>query len=70
MSVNIGHNHPKVVKAIQEQAAKLIYTMPASATKERAIIGAKLAELCAEPCAEFDERVAAQSSAPGALRCS
>jgi taurine--2-oxoglutarate transaminase len=45
MSVNIGHGHPKVVKAIQEQAAKLIYTYPGTATEVRARLGARLAEL-------------------------
>jgi len=45
MSVNIGHSHPKVVKAIQDQAASLIYAFPGSATKVRAQLGAKLAEL-------------------------
>ncbi len=45
MSVNIGHSHPRVVKAIQEQAASLIYAYPGSATKVRAELGRKLAEL-------------------------
>jgi taurine--2-oxoglutarate transaminase len=45
MSVNIGHSHPKVVKAIQDQAASLIYAFPGSATKVRAQLGKKLAEL-------------------------
>ena len=45
MSVNIGHSHPKVVKAIQDQAAQLIYTFPGSATEPRAKLGKRLAEL-------------------------
>ncbi|MFT5685398.1 MAG: taurine--2-oxoglutarate transaminase [Myxococcota bacterium] len=45
MSVNIGHSHPKVVKAIQDQAASLIYAFPGSATKVRAQLGQRLAEL-------------------------
>jgi taurine--2-oxoglutarate transaminase len=45
MSVNIGHNHPKVVKAIQEQAAKLTYVWPGTATEPRALLGKRLAEL-------------------------
>ena len=45
MSVNIGHSHPKVVKAIQDQAASLIYAFPGSATKVRAQLGKRLAEL-------------------------
>jgi taurine---2-oxoglutarate transaminase len=46
MSVNIGHGDPRVVKAIQEQAAKLCYVTPGGMTTEpRARLGAKLAEL-------------------------
>ena len=45
MSVKIGHSHPKVVKAIQDQAASLIFTIPGSATVPRAKLGKRLAEL-------------------------
>src|SRR3954466_1620356 len=46
MSVNIGHGDPRVVKAMQEQAAKLCYVMPGGMTTEpRARLGAKLAEI-------------------------
>jgi len=46
MSVNIGHSDPRVVKAIQEQAAKLCYVTPGGMTTEpRARLGAKLAEI-------------------------
>jgi len=45
MCVNIGHGHPKVVAAIQEQAATLAYANPFMATEPRARLGAKLAEL-------------------------
>jgi taurine--2-oxoglutarate transaminase len=45
MCSNIGHSHPKVVKAIQEQAAVLAYANPFLATEPRARLGAKLAEL-------------------------
>ena len=45
MCSNIGHSHPKVVKAIQEQAATLAYANPFMATEPRARLGAKLAEL-------------------------
>jgi taurine--2-oxoglutarate transaminase len=46
MSVNIGHSDPRVVRAIQEQAAKLCYVTPGGMTTEpRARLGAKLAEL-------------------------
>jgi taurine--2-oxoglutarate transaminase len=45
MCSNIGHSHPKVVKAIQEQAARLAYANPFMATEPRARLGAKLAEI-------------------------
>lgn len=35
MNTNIGHQHPKVVKAIQEQAAKLCFVHPGNATEPR-----------------------------------
>jgi taurine--2-oxoglutarate transaminase len=45
MCSNIGHSHPRVVKAIQEQAATLAYANPFMATEPRARLGAKLAEI-------------------------
>ena len=45
MCTNIGHGHPKVVKAIQEQAEILCYANPFLATEPRARLGAKLAEI-------------------------
>ena len=45
MCTNVGHSHPKVVKAIQEQAATLAYANPFMATEVRARLGAKLAEI-------------------------
>ena len=45
MCTNIGHSHPAVVKAIQEQAATLAYANPFMATEPRARLGAKLAEI-------------------------
>jgi taurine--2-oxoglutarate transaminase len=45
MCTNIGHSHPRVVKAIQEQAATLCYANPFMATEPRARLGAKLAEI-------------------------
>ena len=45
MSVNIGHAHPKVIKAIQEQAATLAYAYPGMATEIRARLSLRLAEL-------------------------
>ena len=45
MCVNIGHSDPRVVKAIQDQAAILAYVTPSMATEPRARLGAKLAEI-------------------------
>jgi taurine--2-oxoglutarate transaminase len=45
MCTNIGHSHPKVVRAIQEQAATLAYANPFMATEPRARLGVKLAAL-------------------------
>ena len=46
MCVNIGHGDPRVVKAIQDQAASLAYANPFMATEARARLGQKLAEIC------------------------
>jgi taurine--2-oxoglutarate transaminase len=45
MCMNVGHGHPKVVAAIQAQAATLPYANPFMATEVRARLGAKLAEI-------------------------
>src|SRR6185295_16147968 len=45
MCSNVGHSHPRVVKAIQEQAATLAYANPFMATEPRARLGAKLAAI-------------------------
>ncbi len=45
MNLNIGHQHPKVVQAIREQAGRLCYAHPGMATEPRALLGQKIAEL-------------------------
>lgn len=46
MCVNIGHGDPRVVEAVQQQAAKLCYVIPGGMTTEpRARLGARLAEI-------------------------
>jgi taurine--2-oxoglutarate transaminase len=45
MCVNVGHGDPRVIQAIQAQAAELAYANPFMATEPRARLGAKLAEL-------------------------
>lgn len=44
MCVNIGHQHPKVIQAIKDQADELCYAGPGMATRVRAEIGPLLAE--------------------------
>ncbi len=45
MNTNIGHQHPKVVKAIQDQAAEVCFVHPGNTTEARALLGKKLAEV-------------------------
>ncbi len=45
MNLNIGHQHPKVIQAIQEQAAQLCYAHPGMATWPRGQLGEKIAEV-------------------------
>jgi taurine--2-oxoglutarate transaminase len=45
MCVNIGHSDPRVIKAIQDQAATLAYANPFMATEARAKLGQKLAAI-------------------------
>jgi taurine---2-oxoglutarate transaminase len=45
MCVNIGHSDPRVIRAIQEQAATLAYANPFMATEPRARLGQKLASI-------------------------
>jgi taurine--2-oxoglutarate transaminase len=45
MNLNIGHQHSKVIKAIQDQAAMLCYAHPGMATEARGLLGKKIAEV-------------------------
>ncbi|MBL8132811.1 MAG: aminotransferase class III-fold pyridoxal phosphate-dependent enzyme [Anaerolineae bacterium] len=45
VNVNIGHSHPHVVKAIQDQVAKLTYVQPSHATEVRGRLGEMIAEV-------------------------
>lgn len=45
VNVNVGHAHPHVTKAIQEQAAKLSFAYPGIATEPRARLGQMLADV-------------------------
>ncbi len=45
MNLNIGHQHPKVIEAIKEQAQTLCFAHPGLATKPRGELGEKIAEV-------------------------
>src|SRR5919201_524404 len=45
INVNLGHGHPRVVRAIQEQAEKLCYVSPSFGEAGRARLGRLLAEV-------------------------
>ena len=45
MNVNLGHQHPKVIQAIQDQAEALCYSHPGMATEPRACLGKLLSEV-------------------------
>ena len=45
VNTNVGHQHPKVVKAIQDQAAVLTFVSPGAATEPRGLLGKKLSEI-------------------------
>jgi taurine---2-oxoglutarate transaminase len=45
MSLNVGYQHPKVVKAIQDQAAKLTVAHPSTAHEPKAILGDLIAQV-------------------------
>lgn len=52
-NVNIGHGHPHVIRAIQEQAARLTYAYPGIATEPRARLGEMLREVVPEGLTKF-----------------
>ncbi len=45
MSVNIGHSDERVIRAIKEQADRLLYANPYMATEPRAVLGRMIAEV-------------------------
>jgi taurine---2-oxoglutarate transaminase len=45
MNMNIGHQHPKVIKAIQDQAARLCYAHPGMASEPRGLLGEKISQV-------------------------
>jgi taurine--2-oxoglutarate transaminase len=45
VNANVGHQNARVVKAIQEQAARLAFVAPGMTTEPRALLGKKLAEI-------------------------
>ena len=45
MNMNVGHQHPRVVQAIQEQAARICFVHPGLATDVRGLLGKRIAEV-------------------------
>lgn len=67
IAVNLGHGHPKVVKAIQEQAAALCYAAPGLFNEQRAELAAELSALSpwnvdGEGCRTFFTTTGAESN--------
>lgn len=65
IAVNLGHGHPKVVKAIQEQAARLGYAAPSLFNKERAELAEELSAIApwgAEGCRTFFTTAGAEAN--------
>jgi taurine--2-oxoglutarate transaminase len=53
VNLNIGHQHPKVVKAIQDQAEKLCYAAPGLAVESRSTLAKLLSEVTPEGLNHF-----------------
>lgn len=64
IAVNLGHGHPKVVKAIQEQAARLCYAAPSLFNQERAELAEALSKLgpWSEGCRAFFTTAGAEAN--------
>ena len=66
IAVNLGHGHPKVVKAIQEQAATLCYAAPGLFNEQRAELAAELSDISPwareEGCRTFFTTTGAESN--------
>jgi taurine--2-oxoglutarate transaminase len=45
INVNAGHQHPKIVQAIKDQAEKLCYVVPSAANEQRAKLAKMLADI-------------------------
>jgi taurine--2-oxoglutarate transaminase len=44
-NVNVGHQHPRILKAVKEQIDKLCYVVPSAANDQRALLAKRLADL-------------------------
>lgn len=44
INVNAGHQHPKIIQAIKDQAEKLCFVLPSAANEQRALLGKMLAD--------------------------
>jgi taurine---2-oxoglutarate transaminase len=45
INVNAGHQHPKIIQAIKDQAERLCYVVPSAASEPRAKLGKMLADV-------------------------
>ena len=45
INVNAGHQHPKIIQAIKDQAERLCYVLPGAANDQRAMLAKMLADL-------------------------
>jgi len=45
INVNAGHQHPKIVQAVKDQAERLCYALPSVANEQRALLAKMLAEI-------------------------
>src|SRR5439155_2571488 len=45
INVNVGHAHPHVIQAIQQQAASLSFAYPGIATEVRGVLGELMAQV-------------------------
>lgn len=65
IAVNLGHGHPKVVKAIQDQAATLCYAAPGLFNDKRAELAQELSDMSpwtGEGCRTFFTTTGAESN--------
>jgi taurine--2-oxoglutarate transaminase len=66
--VNVGHKHPKIVAAIQEQAEQICYIRPSFTCESRAALGKALAEVTPGDLNKFFFTVSGAESNENAIK--